>query len=246
MKKFTALMLALVMMLSLCTAIAEDTVTVEAVLYLNAYSPDGGETSMSAAQLGINMTMTFYSDYTVTAEAMDKVQTGTAVSSDDGSITISFEDGSEMVLTPNNEDMTFIGVVGDETFIFSMTPPVAYELPALISAEDVSAFDGIWTAIVIDMEGMVIDFALAMDQGLSMFFGEHAADDMVIANGIVNVFGTEDSDFVFTDGMLINHKTDDPDMAAFLNEAIQMCDDGCLAYSLMGMTIYYTEKIVTE
>lgn len=158
-------------------------------------------------------------------------------------------EGDTLYINRGQEDETLLNVNADGTLAdpdgmmnFGREPIAAIELPGAVPAADISAFNGTWSASIINAFGMTLDMETAMAEGLGMMLGvsEEAQDlTMVIDNGSVAIFGSEAIAMNFVDGHL-ESIFEDEEMTA-LNQYVRVMEDGSLCYELMGMQIYFNK-----
>ncbi|MDO5435288.1 MAG: hypothetical protein Q4G19_02855 [Clostridia bacterium] len=255
MKKFLAIVLAAMMLCLSCFALAEDaTKTTMLTLYLDKIVL--GEQSYSAADLGMVITMAFYDDGTVDMSAMGETATGTWAE-DGENLIVTLEDGSAMTMTVDPEDPTTViadaGVEGEEMIYYFTTNEISgIELPAIITAADISEFDGTYTAKYLNAFDITANIESMMASGeLQALMGDSMTSlDVVIENGKVTAFGAEAIDMVLTDGTLaidqaVSDAADDMglDLGLDLSSAIviQKTETGIVVSMLAGMLLFYCE-----
>ena len=245
MKKLFALVLAAAMLL--CCVCYAETATEEGVitLYLTGISMDG-ENVFNAADIGMNMMLTLNPDGTVTgtasAEGEESASTGTWV--EDGDNAIITIDDQPMVMSASEDGLQLVGTMESDGvtqylyFGFEPATP-SFNAPAIVAAADASAFNGNWTASFISAFGMNLNMEAAMAEGLGELLGADGTDlTLKISDGNVTVFGTDAGAFTFADGHLVMDLGSE-ELASF-TQTVDLCEDGSLLYSVMGMNIYFS------
>ena len=221
MKKLIAALMVLVM---LCCgfAMAETTTDVTGTWY--------------ASLAGMVVTLQINADGTVTMEVP-------GMGNNEGVWEI---EGDTLYINRGQEDETPLTITADGALAdpegaltFGREPIAAIELPAIVPAADISAFNGTWNAGIINAYGMTLDMETAMAEGLGMLVGADEDLSMVIDNGSVSVFGSEAITMNFVDGHL-EMIFEDETMAS-LNQYVYTTEDGSVCYELMGMQIYFNK-----
>ena len=237
MKKILALVLTLTLLCCSALTLAE-TATAMMTLYVTDFM------GMNPADMGIEMAITLYTDNTASFAQGEDALTGTWTEQEDGSVLVDFgEDGGQILLVAN-EDGTVTGFdpASDMSITLSPEAPVAAELPAIVAADDASAFEGNWELnfLVLNTEEgrMILPLAdLMASPETAAFLGLSEDTSLTIANSAVTLFGKELGEFNFENGVLILPVYQE-DMN--LTQCAALCEDGSLCYTLMeGIDLYY-------
>lgn len=221
MKKVAALILTLAMVLC-SVAVAETAVAVTGTWYASMYGMvvqldvnEDGTCVMDIAGFGANTGV-----WEVEADKL-YIDRGTE---------------SETVLTIEGETMTASSET--ETLIFTREPVAVFEAPATVAAADIADFNGTWEGQHISLFGMTLDVATAQAELGEMMNMDTAT--VVIADGMVSVFGAEAEAFEFADGILkCGEIKEDMD----LTQTVSLNEDGTLVYhlGLFDMSVYCTK-----
>ena len=189
----------------------------------------GGGTQVNAADMGIEMTVTFSDDGTAVMTGMGQELQGTWKK--DGNSAVVTADGSEAVFTPTEEGL--VGVQNGSEMLFTRTAPGPGFVPAeAVVAKSVAEFDGRWKATMISMQGMTMAYEAANANGSLPIL---PADTIIISNGTVAYEGQEPEAFTFKDGALV-----EPGENSWEPDTYRLLEDGTLVYEFMGyMNIYF-------
>ena len=189
----------------------------------------GGGTKVNAADMGIEMTVTFSDDGTAVMTGMGQELQGTWKR--DGDSAVVTADGSEAVFTPTEEGLT--GVQNGSEMLFTRTAPgPGFEPAEPVAAKSVAEFDGRWKAAMISMQGMTMAYEAANANGSLPIL---PADTIIISNGTVAYEGQEPEAFTFKDGALV-----EPGEYSWEPDTYRLLEDGTLVYEFMGyMNIYF-------
>ena len=189
----------------------------------------GGGTKVNAADMGIDMTVTFSDDGTAVMTGMEQELQGTWKR--DGDSAVVTADGSEAVFTPTEEGLT--GVQNGSEMLFTRTAPgPGFEPAEPVAAKSVAEFDGRWKAAMISMQGMTMAYEAANANGSLPIL---PADTIIISNGTVAYEGQEPEAFTFKDGALV-----EPGEYSWEPDTYRLLEDGTLVYEFMGyMNIYF-------
>ena len=189
----------------------------------------GGGTKVNAADMGIEMTVTFSDDGTAVMTGMEQELQGTWKR--DGDSAVVTADGSEAVFTPTEEGLT--GVQNGSEMLFTRTAPgPGFEPAEPVAAKSVAEFDGRWKAAMISMQGMTMAYEAANANGSLPIL---PADTIIISNGTVAYEGQEPEAFTFKDGALV-----EPGEYSWEPDTYRLLEDGTLVYEFMGyMNIYF-------
>ena len=189
----------------------------------------GGGTKVNAADMGIEMTVTFSDDGTAVMTGMGQELQGTWKR--DGDSAVVTADGSEAVFTLTEEGLT--GVQNGSEMLFTRTAPgPGFEPAEPVAAKSVAEFDGRWKAAMISMQGMTMAYEAANANGSLPIL---PADTIIISNGTVAYEGQEPEAFTFKDGALV-----EPGEYSWEPDTYRLLEDGTLVYEFMGyMNIYF-------
>ena len=189
----------------------------------------GGGTQVNAADMGIEMTVTFSDDGTAVMTGMGQELQGTWKR--DGDSAVVTADGSEAVFTLTEEGLT--GVQNGSEMLFTRTAPgPGFEPAEAVAAKSVAEFDGRWKAAMISMQGMTMAYEAANANGSLPIL---PADTIIISNGTVAYEGQEPEAFTFKDGALV-----EPGEYSWEPDTYRLLEDGTLVYEFMGyMNIYF-------
>ncbi len=191
----------------------------------------GGGTQVNAADMGIEMTVTFSDDGTAVMTGMGQELQGTWKR--DGDSAVVTADGSEAVFTPTEEGLT--GVQNGSEMLFTRTAPgPGFEPAEPVAAKSVAEFDGRWKAAMISMQGMTMAYEAANANGSLPIL---PADTIIISNGTVAYEGQEPEAFTFKDGALV-----EPGEYSWEPDTYRLLEDGTLVYEFMGYMNIYFEK----
>ena len=128
-------------------------------------------------------------------------------------------------------------VTEEEGVVFGREPIAEIVLPNPVPASAMSDFDGIWKLSIMDAFGMTIDAVTAQEALGEQLNMENS--DLVISNGVVNIFGSSEQSFAFEDGKLILAIPGDEEGS--MTQTIELTEDGGIVYTLMGMGLYFAE-----
>lgn len=241
MKKILALVLVLALLCCSALTLAE-TATETMTLYLTGLSQDG-ETILNPADFGMTMAITLNPDGTLdavsTGAGEESTTQGTWTENEDSAVlTI---DGADLIVTPTEDGTGFVAAMDDLYYYFGFEPAVSSVVLAnTIAADDITAFDGTWTWSSLSAYGMTISIQDALDMGLGDMLGATVDNlDLVIDNGSVSIFGKDAIPFNFADGALAFSLGDEE---LNLDQSIELCEDGSLKYTVMGMDLYFIAK----
>ena len=189
----------------------------------------GGGTKVNAADMGIEMTVTFSDDGTAVMTGMGQELQGTWKK--DGDSAVVTADGSEAVFTPTEEGLT--GVQNGSEMLFTRTAPgPGFEPAEAVAAKSVAEFDGRWKAAMISMQGMTMAYEAANANGSLPIL---PSDTIIISDGTVAYEGQEPEAFTFKDGALV-----EPGENSWEPDTYRLLEDGTLVYEFMGyMNIYF-------
>ncbi len=192
----------------------------------------GGGTKVNAADMGIEMTVTFSDDGTVVMTGMGQELQGTWKK--DGDSAVVTADGSEAVFTPTEEGLT--GVQNGSEMLFTRTAPGPGFVPAEpVAAESAAEFDGRWKATMISMQGMTMAYEAANANGSLPIL---PSDTIIITGGTVAYEGQEPEAFTFKDGALV-----EPGENSWEPDTYRLLEDGTLVYEFMGYMNIYFERV---
>ena len=227
-RKLTALLLCLILLCSI--AVAEES-GVTGTWYLSAMA--AGETTVNAADMGIDMELTLNEDGTGSsryagADPLEAVWTleGTALTVTANETPIVFEVTQDGTLVNTDEE-------NGASMIFSREKPTASYVPAAeVAATDLTQFDGRWTAEMANVYGVLMPF----ENVASMGFTDGA---IVIENGAVTKFGEEEVETgTLEDGILVIHSTTENDENNLFGATVTLLEDGSIKVIYLGIIFY--------
>lgn len=220
MKKFTGLLLCLMMLGSLATA---QTVDYTGVWYLVSVEANG--VALNPTDIGMEMSMTLNADGTgvvaATGEA-DKTATWAL-------------DGETLTVTSEGQPLTFALTAdgqlaaesGDAKMIFGRDAAAPAFVPAAeIVAPDIAAFNGTWTITTVSVGGMYVPFSAMAQAGL-----EDAS--VVILDGSVTSLGTQETG-TFAEGKLAVASL----VEGMTGKSFALLEDGTLTMTYMEIVFY--------
>ena len=191
MKKMLSLLLAAVLVLACVGVSAADDVT--GTWYLTSVSQ--GDVAMDPAMLGMEITMVLNADGTVSMNALGQAATGTW-SMDDLNVTIVVEDSPQ---TFTYDGVSLTAAMDGVSMKFERSSGETYTRPANVIAENMSQFDGSWTAVKACVGGMYMDMSMLAAAGLDL-----GVDVLIfgIENGVLTAPNTDPLELTFADGVL--------------------------------------------
>ena len=221
MKRMLSLLTALMMLCVLLPAAAEGA-DVTGIWYLSSVML--GETEMSPASMGMNLSFDLKADGTAVAfmagAEETKEETATWALNEEGAVVIS-QDGVDTVLTVS--DGRLEGDLGGVIGVFTREAPVAEEAPAPVAADSEDAFLGSWKLTKVDMDGtlMPVDVLSAAGMEMSAVLTVEAGKASVVLNFLGMELPAIEGATAFADGALAMtvEGLEDP-------IAITLCDNG--------------------
>lgn len=191
MKKLISLILVALLAFSGIAFAEED---LSGIWYVTGMIMEGQ--TIDPSMLGMEMIFDLKEDGTAALSAMDQESTGTwTVSGNDVTIEI---DGDSMPLTFDGASLT--GEMDGVGVILEREASSSFDQPAVVYAENVSAFDGTWFPTRFGIAGMILDAETLVSFGLDA--SDLEALTFVIENGSVNAAGDILS-FELVDGALL-------------------------------------------
>ncbi|NLD83650.1 MAG: copper resistance protein NlpE [Clostridiales bacterium] len=236
MKKMMALTLALLMLLSLAPALAED---VTGEWYLTQAVV--GETAIDAAALGMEMTLVLNADGSMT---LISAYPGEEANEETAAWAL---DGDSLVITADGETQPFGTFVegrleaedGGAKMIFTREKPEAVPAAQPVAAESAEAFLGVWHAARVDMDGTVVPLDMVASMGLDISVALTVEEGKATAQ--ISLLGAElplaEYTAAFADGVLTLTAPEGAETT------LTLYDDGSLSYILsleemMDLTLF--------
>lgn len=223
-KKFTAILLSVLMLLALATAQTSD---YTGVWYL--ISVESAGITINPADMGMEMVLTLNEDGTGIASATGEEDSVASWTLEGDVLTVvAEEEPLAFMLTAEGQ---LVADADGNKMIFGREPAApGFVAAAEVVVEDVAAFDGTWTVTTVNAFGMVLPFAAMAQMGM-----EDAS--VVIENGTITAFGVAQTG-ALVDGKLVVEATEtDP-----LGKSVSLLEDGTLAMNYMEI-IFYAEKV---
>lgn len=238
MKKFVSILLACLMMCTAVLGLAES-MDVTGEWYLNTIIMD--EMQFSAADFGMNMTLTINADGTLTLDAGmegEEPEQGTwAADGDAFAVTIT----GDTVPASITDGLLSMAADEETLMVFSREMPVGFVAAAPVAVEDIAAFNGTWSATMVNAFGMVVPIDAVLEEMDTMIGMTDV--NIVIENGVVSLFGAEETqEFPLVDGALFIAGTDEDGV---LDQKIELLEDGTIAYTVMTI-IFYCSPVAAE
>ena len=231
MKKFTALLVSLLLLISVATAQPSD---YTGTWYLVSMEAEG--VTINPADMGMEMIMTLHDDGSAALSFTGEEPPEEAFWVLDGDTLTVTADGQplSLMLTDNGQ---LTADQGDSTLLFGREPAAAgFEPAPEVAADDITAFDGAWTITRVNAFGMVLPFAAAAEMGVT-------DASVIIDNGSITAFGAEDAQTaMFTDGKLMISASSEEDF----DKTVSLLEDGTLALRYMGIIFYLEQPEVME
>ena len=202
MKKMLSLLTALMMLCAMLPAMAEGA-DVTGIWYLSSVML--GDTEMSPASIGMNLSFDLKADGTAVAimagAEETKEETATWALNEEGALVIT-QDGTDSVFTVG--DGRLEGDLGGVIGVFTREAPVAEAAPAPVAAESEDAFLGSWKMTKVDMDGtlMPVDILSSMGMEISAVLTVEAGKASVVLNFLGTELPAIEGSTAFADGAL--------------------------------------------
>ncbi|HPJ02510.1 MAG TPA: hypothetical protein PKU80_06695 [Candidatus Limiplasma sp.] len=230
MKKFAALLLALLMIGTLATAQSFD---FTGTWYLVSISAEG--VTLNPADMGMEMSMTLNADGTGAVSTTGEEDKVASWALDGETLTVTADE--EPLAFTVSEEGQLVAEAEGAVMTFGREPAApGFVAAAEIPAEDIAAFDGTWTITTVNAYGMVVPFAAMAQSGL-----ENAT--VVIENGAVTSFdATEPAVGTLVDGKLVIAS----ELGEEFAQTVSLLEDGTIALNYMGILFYCEMAEVVE